>query len=726
MILVITEKPSVAMAISRVIGARERRDGYLEGNGYLVSWCIGHLVELAPPESYDKKYGTWRQEDLPILPVEWKYEVIPETKKQFQILAKLMNSVGESEQDKNEKATLLRDNRFLVPVEKIVCATDAGREGELIFRLVYQMTGSTKPFVRLWISSMEDEAIREGFEQLRPSEMYDSLYQSALCREHADWIIGMNGTRFFSVLYGQTLNIGRVMTPTLAMIVMRDAAIRAFISEPFYIVRLDFGGFQAESVRIRDKNDAEQILSKCGRGQNAEVMDMRTKQHVVNAPPLYDLTSLQRDANRIYGYSSKQTLDYAQSLYEKKLITYPRTDSRYLTDDMADLIPQRAELLRRIFTSSTEPEQIIPSNVVNSAKVSDHHAIIPTASVQNGKLDSLPMGELSILHLLAKRFLAAISLPHVYDETTASLVVDGKVFTCKAKRTVQMGWKKHEVTAKTENAVGEDCNLSDEADANAIVISELRQSAKLSICDASIHEGKTTPPDYYTEDTLLAAMQSAGKEDAPEGVEYKGIGTPATRAGIIEKLIQKGFVKRKGSGKKRSLTATDKGISLITVMHEELQSPLMTAEWEEKLLAIERGDFDADAFMSEIQHMVTTLVKEYKPVNDAEVLMRSQDVIGKCPKCGSDVVESSKGWNCVNRSCHFIIWKDNAFFNHIGKKMTKDIALKLLAHGKVSVRNCRSQRTGKNFDADIYMTVQPDGKADYRIEFADRKQRKKP
>ena len=699
MVLVVTEKPSVAMAISRVIGAGERRDGYLEGNGYLVSWCIGHLVELAPPESYGEKYGTWRQEDLPILPPEWKYEVSKETKKQYEVLKKLM--------DRGD-------------VENIVCATDAGREGELIFRLVYQMAGCTKPFVRLWISSMEDEAIREGFERLKPSEMYDSLYQSALCREHADWIIGMNGTRFFSVLSGQTLNIGRVMTPTLAMIVMRDAAIRAFVSEPFYVVRLDFGGFQAESARIREKNDAEQLLSKCVRGQNAEVMDMRTKQHVVNAPPLYDLTSLQREANRIYGYSSQQTLDYAQSLYEKKLITYPRTDSRYLTDDMADLIPQRAELLRSIFTSSTGPEQIIPSNVVNSAKVSDHHAIIP-------KLDALPMGELSVLYLLSKRFLAAISLPYVYDETTASLVVDGRLFTCKAKRTIQLGWKKHEVTGKEVDEIGKNgiASNKNEADTDAAVISELRQSAMLPIRDVSIHEGKTTPPDYYTEDTLLAAMQRAGREDAPEGIEYKGMGTPATRAGIIEKLIQKGFVKRKGSGKKRSLTATDKGTSLITVMPEELQSPLMTAEWEEKLLAIERGDFDADAFMSEIQHMITTLVKEYKPIKDAEVLMRSQNVIGKCPNCGSDVAEGTKGWNCVNRSCHFIIWKDNAFFNHIGKKMTKDIALKLLEHGKVSVRNCRSQRTGKNFDADIYMTVQPDGKADYRIEFADRKQRKK-
>lgn len=695
--LVVTEKPSVAMAISKVLGADTRREGYYEGNGWLVSWCIGHLIELADPDAYGDTYSIWKYEDLPILPKEWKYCISESTKKQFSVLKELMNR----------------------PVESICCATDAGREGELIFRHVYKMSGCRKPFERLWISSMEDEAIREGFEHLVPSEMYDSLYRAALCREHSDWLVGMNGTRLFSVLYGRTLNVGRVMTPTLAMIVERDAAINAFVPQPFYVIRLEFEGFHAESVRFKDKNEAEELLEKCRQKGHAEIMDISKKEHTVKAPLLYDLTALQRDANRILGFTSQQTLDYAQSLYEKKLITYPRTDSRFLTDDMAGLVPDRASMLRE-FLQKDADEGMFIRNIINSAKVTDHHAIIPTGSVKNADIEALPGGELSLLYLISNRFLSAIAKPHIYEETIISMMVDGEPFSCKAKHVIQEGWKVYEREA---DDAADDAN----GEGTAEHLHNLMTYDEPEIQDAGIREGRTTPPEHYTEDTLLSAMQNAGREEMPDEVERKGIGTPATRAGTIEKLIRKGFIKRKGNGKKQSLIATDLGTALITVMPEELQSPSMTAEWEEKLLAIERGEYDPDEFMSEIEQMVVSLVKEYEPAKDAKVLMQPQNVIGKCPNCGGSVAELTKGWACQNRDCSFIIWKDNAFFNRIGKKMTKEIAVKLLEHRRVLVRNCKSQRTNKNYDAEVCLTVQPDGKANYHLEFpVSKKEKKKP
>ena len=726
-LLIVTEKPSVAKSIASALGVKEneKHEGYIEGfSDYFgikvwVTWCLGHLVQMSYPEAYDPKYAKWRLEDLPILPEEFRYEVIQETEKQFRIVAELMNSVGESEQDKREKSTLSQGNKFLVPVESICCATDAGREGELIFRHVYKMSGCRKPFERLWISSMEDEAIREGFEHLVPSEMYDSLYRAALCREHSDWLVGMNGTRLFSVLYGRTLNVGRVMTPTLAMIVERDAAINAFVPQPFYVIRLEFEGFHAESARFTDKNEAEELLEKCRQIGHAEIMDISKKEHTVKAPLLYDLTSLQRDANRILGFTSQQTLDYAQSLYEKKLITYPRTDSRFLTDDMAGLVPDRASMLRE-FLQKDADEGMFIRNIINSAKVTDHHAIIPTGTVINADIEALPGGELSLLYLISNRFLAAIAKPHIYEETIISMMVDGEPFSCKAKHVIQEGWKVYE---------RDTADAADDANANGATdhLHNLRTYDEPEIKDAGIREGRTTPPEHYTEDTLLSAMQNAGKEEMPEEVERKGIGTPATRAGTIEKLIRKGFIKRKGSGKKQSLIATDIGTALITVMPEELQSPSMTAEWEEKLLAIERGEYDADEFMGEIEQMVISLVKEYEPAKDAKVLMQPQNVIGKCPNCGGNVAELTKGWACQNRDCSFIIWKDNAFFNRIGKKMTKEIAVKLLEHRSVLVRNCKSQRTNKNYDAEVCLTVQPDGKANYHLEFpVSKKEKKKP
>ena len=680
--LVLAEKPSAAQSFAKVLGATKREDGYLEGNGYLVSWCVGHLVELSSPESYDERYAKWKYDDLPIFPEQWKYQVSSSTRKQFGILKKLMARAD---------------------VDSLICATDAGREGELIFRLVYHQCGCKKPFERLWVSSMEDSAIRDGFQNLKPSSEYDALYEAALCRERADWLVGMNATRLFSCLYGQTLNVGRVMTPTLAMAVMREAEIFAFKSEPFYTVELTLSDFTATSERMKDKAEAAALAKGCI-GAVVTVTKAESKEKSEKPPALYDLTSLQRDANRVLGYTAQQTLDYTQNLYEKKLVTYPRTDSRYLTSDMAVTLPTLVELVFSTFPiAGVETVPVFAGQVINDKKVSDHHAILPTRELQKCNFSELPKGELAVLQLICTRLLCAVGEPYRYTETQVELDKDGVPFTAKGKQVVQMGWKQF---------IPRDKEKKDEP-----ILPELLTGEGLSVLAAEVKEGKTTPPKHYTEDTLLHAMETASADEMPEEAERKGLGTPATRAGTIEKLVRIGFLERKGDKKTKYLIPTHKGTALVTVMPEQIQSPSMTADWEEKLLMIERQEYDSEDFMQEIKQVISGLVKNYEVIKDAEVMMNESKSVGKCPLCGASVEDRPKGYFCSVRECKFALWKNNRYFESIGKTSTSSVVSALLRDGKVKLKGCKSARTGKTYDAIVCMDVSPDGKINFKMEF---------
>ncbi len=681
--LVVCEKPSVAQSISKVLGATKRGDGFLEGGGYIVSWCVGHLVELVQPESYEERYAKWRKEDLPILPHSWKYQVTAATKKQFSVLKKLMSRSD---------------------VESLVCATDAGREGELIFRLVYHQCECKKPFERLWISSMEDTAIREGFANLKPGIEYDALYEAALCRERADWIVGINATRLFSCLYGVTLNVGRVMTPTLGMVVLREAAISAFMPEPFYTVQITVNDFAASSERFKEKTDAESCRKACQEAETATVCKVERREKSEKSPALYDLTTLQREANRLFGFTAQQTLDYTQSLYEKKLVTYPRTDSRYLTEDMAVSLPGLAENSALAF-GVQPPAAVHASAVINGKKVTDHHALLPTASMAKADLAALPAGEQSVLRMIVARLLAAVSEPHRYAETAVELSCAGTVFSAKGKEILDDGWKEVErqLLPKEEKAVK--------------VLPPLAEGEALPIEKTEIKEGKTSPPKHFTEDLLLQAMEAASADDFPEDAERKGIGTSATRAAIIEKLVLKGFLERKGSGKVKTLIPTEKGKALITVTPEQLQSPAMTADWEEKLSEVEHGEYAPETFMDEISGMIMELVNNYEIVKGAKVLMPGTTVIGTCPHCGAEVIERQKGWFCSNRECRFILWKDNAYFKKIGKRLTAQMAERLVRDGRIRVKDCKSQKTGKTYNASVLLSTEADGRPKFQLEF---------
>ena len=701
--LIITEKPSVARTISKVLGVTARRDGYLEGGDYLISWCVGHLVELAPPGAYDPRLERWDRADLPILPERWQYLVSSSTKKQFDVLCKLMHRSD---------------------VDRIVCATDAGREGELIFRLVYHQCGCRKPVSRLWISSMEDAAIRAGFANLKPSTEYDALYKAALCRERADWLVGINATRLFSCLHGVTLNVGRVMTPTLAMTVEREAAIAAFKPEPFYIIQLQTGGCMASSERFKEKAQAEKLLAECRKSSQALVQKSERKEKSERPPALYDLTTLQRDANRLLGYSAQQTLDYTQALYEKRLVTYPRTDSRYLTEDMAAGLPGLV-MDTAVAFGFRGAIPVHAKQVINNQKVSDHHAILPTQSVARADLSSLPAGEASILRLIAARLLAAVGEPYRYAETVVQIECAGQTFTAKGKTVLDEGWK------AVERAILGDA--AEKIKENLDVLTEVQDRETPPILDAQLKEGRTTPPKHFTEDTLLAAMETAGAETKvncpngaregglgrmPEEAERRGIGTPATRAGIIEKLVKKGFLVREGGGKTKHLIPTEKGRCLIAAMPEQLRSPAMTAEWETKLTQIEKGQYAPEQFMEEIESMMKMLVNQYANTPNAPARATSgAPVVGTCPHCGSDVAEREKGFFCASRECRFVIWKDNAFFNRLGKRPTRQVVDKLLRDGRARLKDCKSQRTGKTYNASVILTTEADGRAKFSLEF---------
>lgn len=700
--LVIAEKPSVAMSLAAVLGATERKDGYLEGSGYLVSWCVGHLLELAQPEAYKEQYAKWRYEDLPILPENWKYEVPKDKKTQLALLCRLM-----------------KDKR----VDSVVCATDAGREGELIFRLVYEYAGCNKPMERLWISSMEDAAIREGFDHLRPGSDYDKLYDAAVCRAGADWLIGINATRLFSILYGVTLNVGRVMSPTLALLVQRESDIESFISKPFYVPEITCGGFTASGEKMTERSEAEKIRMDCDHN-SAFVRSVEKQVKTIQPPRLYDLTTLQRECNRIYGYTAQQTLDYVQSLYEKKLATYPRTDSQYLTKDMQ---PTAASLILWLrdnmpFGKGCAGEPDI-DRVTDDSKVTDHHAIIPTVEIARTDLSELPSGERDVLTLLAVRLLCATTQANRFEAVTAILDCQGHTFTAKGKTILQSGWKEveriHRMSirqSETEHRENEDAALP-----------VLQEEQTFETVSASLREGKTSPPKHYTEDTLLSAMETAGAEDMPKDAERKGLGTPATRAATLEKLVSAGFVQRK----KKQLIPTEKGRNLIAVLPDNIKSPILTAEWESMLKQVEHGELSATSFMDQIADMNRTLVKEHTAPEErfADLFPSSRgtahEAVGVCPRCGTPVYEGKKGFFCDNRECSFALWKDNRFFSSKKKSITKSVAAALLKEGRISMSGLYSEKTGKTYDAEVILDDTGGKYVNFKLEFPVKKGRRK-
>ena len=686
--MIVTEKPSVAISYAKILGVHGRQDGYLEGNGYLVSWCVGHLVELAPPSANGEQYVKWNIADLPILPEKWQYLVSASTKKQFGILKKLMHRAD---------------------VNTVVNSCDAGREGELIFRLVYEQAGCKKPVSRLWLSSMEDSAVRAGFANLKPSTEYDALYQAALCRERADWMVGINCSRLFSCLYGRPLAVGRVMTPTLAMTVEREAAIAAFVPKKFYTVALELtSGFVASSRRISEKAAAEKLLAGCREEMVSTIQKITRKEKAENPPPLYDLTTLQRDANRLLGYSAQQTLDYVQSLYEKQLTTYPRTDSCYIADEDEEMLEELAEELEDFlgFVSEDADDDVPRTRrTVNRQKVTDHHAILPTRSMLQADLDALPKGERNILKLIIARTLMAVSKPFRYLETLLTTECAGEEFTAKGKEILEEGWK-----AVERKVLADILNRKREFTALPQV-----EESECGILNAELKEGQTSPPKHFTEDTLLHSMETASADSMPEGVERQGIGTPATRAATIEKLVQKGFLERKGDKKTKVLLPTDKGKALITVMPEEIQSADMTADWETKLLRVERGEMEPETFMTEINDMISSLVNTTEAVKGASALMKNK-VIGVCPNCGNSVVEREKGYFCENRECRFVLWKDNAFFKRLGKRMDAHVADRLLRDGRVRLKDCKSSK-GKTYNATVLLSTEADGRSKFSLEF---------
>ena len=676
--LVIAEKPSVAKSLAAVLGAATRKDGYLEGGGWLVSWCLGHLAGLADAATYNPDYAKWRYDDLPILPESWRFTIAKDKRDQFDVLR-----------------TLLRRE----DVTEVVNACDAGREGELIFRTVYCLAGCQKPMKRLWISSMEDSAIREGFANLRPGADYDGLRDAALCRAKADWLVGINATRLFSVLYHRTLNIGRVMSPTLALIVQREAEIDTFKPVPFYTVTLELPGFTVSGERMADKAAAQQLKTAC-QGAAATVKKVGRKNKSEKPPALYDLTTLQRDANRLLGFTAQQTLDYLQNLYEKKLCTYPRTDSRYLTSDMAASLPELVQLTAGAMPFSNGMEIACnAAQIVNDKKVTDHHAVIPTRNIREADLSALPVGERAILELVALRLLCAVAPSYIYDETSVTVECAGAEFTTKGRTVKQSGWRALDTAYRASMK-----NVETDKEAEDKALPELTEGQELPVTGAAVKEGKTTPPKHFSEDTLLAAMETAGAKDMPEDAERKGLGTPATRAGILEKLVSTGFLERKKSKKTVQLLPSHDAISLITVLPEQLQSPLLTAEWEYRLGEIERGELAPEDFMAEITAMLKELVGTYQVIKGSEYLFAPpREVVGKCPRCGGEIVEMQKGFFCQDQSCKFAIWKNNNWWAAKRKQPTKAIVAALLKDGRAHVTGLYSEKSGKTYDATVVL-----------------------
>lgn len=691
--LVICEKPSVAKAVASALGVTSRADGCFEGNGLIVSWCVGHLMSPMDAAGYDPAYKKWKYDDLPILPEPFRYALAKGKEDAFQNLKHLMERLD---------------------VTELVNACDAGREGELIFRLVYEAAGCSKPFSRLWISSMEDAAIREGFADLRPGGEYDPLYQSALCRQKADWLIGINASRLFSVLYHRTLNVGRVQTPTLAMLVDRDSRITLFRKEKYHHVRLALDGAEAVSEKITAPEEAESLRAACA-GASVRCISVTHEKKKEAPPKLYDLTTLQREANQVFGYTAKQTLDYAQSLYEKKLLTYPRTDSRYLTVDMVETTSVVLHLAARVAPFDACPE-FFPDvlALVNDGKVSDHHAIIPTLELEKADLSELTVGERNTLLLVCRELLCAAAEPYVYEAVTAVFDCGGHTFTAKGRRILSEGWR------EIDRIFRASLKEQPEDEAEPITLPDFTEGQTFDQVDASVTEHFTTPPKAYTEDTLLAAMETAGKDDMPEDAERKGLGTPATRAAILEKLVAAGFVERRG----KSLVPTKAGINLVTVLPDTLTSPMLTAEWEQKLTAIARGEGDPAAFMAGISEMTRELVKNYSHISEEgqKLFAPERETVGLCPRCGKPVYEGKKNFYCSDRSCQFVLWKDDRFWTSRKKELTKKMAGDLLKKGRTSVKGMWSEKKGTSYDAVVVLDDTGGKYVRFKLEFPKRKE----
>ena len=691
-VLIICEKPSVAKTVALALGAMEQKDGYLSGDGLLVSWCIGHLISMADAGSYDERYKKWRYEDLPILPQTWKYAPTPGKEKQLAVLKELLHRSDVSE---------------------VVNGCDAGREGELIFRFVYEQAGCTKPFSRLWISSMEDSAIREGFAGRRAGTEYDALYQSALCRARADWLVGINATRLFSVLYHKTLNVGRVLSPTLNLLVERDGKITMFHKEKYHIVHIGCGGVDAESERISDAAAADALRTACEASQ-AVCVSLKKEKKTALPPKLFDLTLLQREANRVYGFTAKQTLDYAQSLYEKRFLTYPRTDSNYLTEDMAqtatDLVAALLPVLPFMQGAELTPEI---GRVINSAKVSDHHAIIPTAAFAGNGFDRLPESEKKLMSLVCCKLLCASAEPYVYEAVTVTFDCGGYSFTAKGKRILSEGWREIDRIFRT--------SLKEKpADGDGGTLPDFTEGQTFDGAEVAVTEHFTQPPKPYTEDTLLSAMENAGKDGIPDEAERKGLGTPATRAAIIEKLVAAGFVERKG----KSLIPTKAGINLVTVLPEPLTSPMLTAEWEQKLTEIAKGSADPDTFMDGIRTMVQEIVSTYSCISEdgKKLFAPEKEVIGTCPRCGQPVYEGKKNFACSDRSCGFVLWKNDRFWTSRKKELTKKMAADLLKKGRTNVKGMWSEKKQAAYDAAVILDDTGGKYINFKLEFPKRKE----
>ena len=694
--LVIAEKPSVAQSYAKNLSAYKREDGYLEGESCIVSWCLGHLAEYAQPEEYDPKYEKWQFDDLPILPEAWKLKVSKDKKKQFDVLKGLMNRSD---------------------VEYLVNGCDAGREGELIFQRVYVLAGCRKPVKRLWISSMEDAAIQKGFQTMKSEEEYKNLCMAAVCRAQADWLIGMNGTRAYTTRYFKRLVVGRVQTPTLAMLVERQERIEHFQKEAFYKVALTDGKLTVVSENIANEEAADLLAALCN-GSTAVVTQMKKERKKSFPPKLYDLTSLQREANRYFGYTAKRTLDMLQELYEEKLVTYPRTDSQFVTEDMKDSVEELVEKMP-VLLSFVDYGQLGHGikRVINNAKVSDHHAILPTKEAVEKGIADLPADKKNLMRLICQQLVQATGEEYLYEQTDIMVKCQEHDFKARGKIPVQMGFK------EVEKAFKQLCVKAgpvEEKEKETSIPAGYEEGMRLFPVKAEKTTHYTSPPKPFNEDTLLAAMETAGNKEFDSETEKKGLGTPATRASIIEKLVSSGYAQRKG---KQILPSTE-GKELVKVMPEYLKSAVMTAEWENQLLLMEKGEITDTQFMGEITSLVRKILEVCREIPEEERrrFQMEREVIGKCPVCGCDVFEGKQNFYCSNRQCDFALWKENRFLGSMEKNLDKKMARELLDKACTHVKGLYSKKKDMKFDADLLLTLE-DGKPRFHLEFPKKKKK---
>ena len=694
--LVIAEKPSVAQSYAKNLSAYKREDGYLEGESCIVSWCLGHLAEYAQPEEYDPKYEKWQFDDLPILPEAWKLKVFKDKKKQFEVIKTLMNRSD---------------------VEYLVNGCDAGREGELIFQRVYVLAGCRKPVKRLWISSMEDAAIQKGFQTMKSEEEYKNLCMAAVCRAQADWLIGMNGTRAYTTRYFKRLVVGRVQTPTLAMLAERQERIEHFQKEAFYKVALTDGKLTVVSENIANEEAAELLAALCN-GSTAVVTQMKKERKKSFPPKLYDLTSLQREANRYFGYTAKRTLDMLQELYEEKLVTYPRTDSQFVTEDMKDSVEELVEKMP-VLLSFVDYGQLGHGikRVINNAKVSDHHAILPTKEVVEKGIADLPADKKNLMMLICQQLVQATGEEYLYEQTDITVKCQEHDFKARGKIPVQMGFKEVEKAFKQLCVKAEPV---EEKEKETSIPAGYEEGMRLFPVKAEKTTHYTSPPKPFNEDTLLAAMETAGNKEFDSETEKKGLGTPATRASIIEKLVSSGYAQRKG---KQILPSTE-GKELVKVMPEYLKSAVMTAEWENQLLMMEKGQITDTQFMGEITSLVRKILEVCREIPEEERrrFQTAREVIGKCPVCGCDVFEGKQNFYCSNRQCDFALWKENRFLGSMEKNLDKKMARELLDKACTHVKGLYSKKKDMKFDADLLLTLE-DGKPRFHLEFPKKKKK---